>query len=117
MNKTEQKIVKAFFNQNGKTIANTTILIDGQTTFLILYGSIIAKYEQGTIYIRHKGHISKLTKSRLSAIISYATNNIMSVKIKDGKMYLYYNDTIVTALEDTSYIPVHISSVFKSKGV
>jgi len=74
MKKVTREAVRCFMYDEKKTTGNTTILVEGQVTKMLLHGNCIARTNPdkgGRIEISDAGWRTNTTKERLNAILDY----------------------------------------------
>ena len=60
--------VNCFYNKGNGNLSNTSVITEGNTTKMFLFGNLIAKLENDKLFITNAGWKSKTTKERLNAL-------------------------------------------------
>ena len=60
--------VNCFYNKGNGNFSNTSVITEGNTTKMFLFGNLIAKLENDKLFITNAGWKSKTTKERLNAL-------------------------------------------------
>ena len=82
MRKITQQTVKALFSDDNMT-NNNTVVSNGR---VYLHANLIARIIDGNkLQVSFCGWVTKTTRDRIDAILSYATNGAIGVGIKKGK--------------------------------
>ena len=70
MRKVTQEIIRAFMNDENKSVSNSTVKTDLENTKMFLFGNLIARKEKATgkIEISMAGYGTTTTRERLNAI-------------------------------------------------
>ena len=60
--------VNCFYNKGNGYFSNTSVITEGNTTKMFLFGNLISKLENDKLFITNAGWKSKTTKERLNAL-------------------------------------------------
>ena len=60
--------VNCFYNKGNGNFSNTSVITEGNTTKMFLFGNLISKLENDKLFITNAGWKSKTTKERLNAL-------------------------------------------------
>ena len=77
-----ENAVNCFYNKGNGNFSNTSVITEGNTTKMFLFGNLIAKIENDKLFITNAGWKSKTTKERLNALKGV---NILQ---KKGELFL-----------------------------
>ena len=63
-----KKAVNCFYNKVNGNFSNTSVITEGNTTKMFLFGNLIAKLENDKLFITSAGWKSNTTKERLNGL-------------------------------------------------
>jgi len=87
MKKVTRQAINAFTNNENFNGSNTIVRHENGTTKMFLFGNMIAKKEDGKVYITNAGWESNTTKERLNAIQGVSIQQKNFVWYLNGKQW------------------------------
>ena len=63
-----QRSVNRFYSKRNGNFSNTSVITEGNTTKMFLFGNLIAKLENDKLFITSAGFKSQTTKERLNGL-------------------------------------------------
>ena len=112
MRKITQQTVNALFT-NGNMVNNNTVVSGG---CVYLHGNLIARIIDGNkLQVSFCGWVTKTTKDRVNAILSYATNGAIEVGIKKGLPELRHDDGDKEIIDSCDWYTIDMLKYKRSK--